>query len=320
MTKPSKNPAYFSFNKTELFLLSECSHAHLALYVHLKTQSCFKTGLVGRFGVCLTLQQMADAICRPSSQGKASIQFDPKAMSRMLEEMEKKTLIAWRENATGDAVMYLYWSLHHFEKGLSWKDGADPSNIHREDEPRLPKEFEPNEAETRAPLTFAEVSTSVPNTDSTAEKSAKHKNTSSYRIFEEPPEGMRAGTKAGFGPQGAVPPSTPPWSGRRTAGARAPLSAKAQLFRDALNSNGRFSPVDGKLSWSNYEDWSKKGLLPYLDEAIIEMVLAHPDDLLTPIDFAPFLYGVRNRINIAGARKASASNRLGKYYAGGVIT
>lgn len=108
MTEKTKN-FYISFDREELTLLGGVGHTALALYFVLKRLNNFKTGRVGTFrNQKITLNRLADEIGRPSSQGRQAVEFDAKAVSRLLDELEALGLVAERgKDENNNLVMML---------------------------------------------------------------------------------------------------------------------------------------------------------------------------------------------------------------------
>lgn len=287
MNENKKRIPYFSFNTIELHLLHSCAHDATTLYLYLKIQSSFKTGQVGRFAEAPTLKAMADAISRPSSQGKKACTYDPTAVSRLLDKLEKQTLVCRRSSKAGKSALFLYWSLHELGRGLSVVEGAVPPDVSGGIWPRLQNDSDWDGLVTRAESDFSNELAPPPSTASTASTGATHprsersKKASSSAFLKVSLPGAKAG--------GAAPSHPPLEEQAPYCGAVAPHSEKATEIRNIVKASGRFIFVDNDLSKRNYEEWAASGKLESVSAGISLMFAENPSGPLTPINLSAYV-------------------------------
>lgn len=99
---------YVSFNSEELDRLALASHRELALYFVLKRLASFEDGWVGMFGKqTLTYDDLAQKICRPSSQGRPADVYDRAEAYRLVQRLKDRGLVSQVQQLGKRLVMLL---------------------------------------------------------------------------------------------------------------------------------------------------------------------------------------------------------------------
>lgn len=110
---------YISLNKEELVRLNGLSYEAFGLYMRLKEKANFRTGVVGRFfNQKLNYAVFAKLMARPTSQGRAALEFDSTAIKRLLAQLEDVGLVA--DHAFKDQRLTLRLPLSPL-----WKDNPE---------------------------------------------------------------------------------------------------------------------------------------------------------------------------------------------------
>lgn len=292
----TKKNLYFSFNSSEFAILNElASHAEIALYFVLKKHSSFTNATVGNFGVGVTYESLAKAISRPSTQGKAAVEFDRKQVHRLLESLQQKKLVS-NIKATPKLTLKLPLSLLHLKAGQVATDAANsPEDV----EGRLPQENQPNTPQTLEVLDdcpFDEESSIL--TVSTPTDNPQHTN----QILSSSTKTNLQGVRTPSGPHRAIHPALKPVEGgvmRKTQ------TEAGKAIEEVLTKTGRFDWIDGGKSRENYERWAALPgfTLGKLREAIALIDDEFPMGTHTPIELSKFVG------TVCGASGARASNK-----------
>lgn len=290
----TKKNLYFSFNSSEFAILNElASHQEIALYFVLKKHSSFTNATVGNFGVGVTYESLANAISRPSTQGKAAVVFDRKQVQRLLESLQQKKLVS---NIKTDPklTLKLPLSLLHLKAG---QVATTASNSTEDVGGKLPQENQTNTPETLDVLDdcpFDEEPSIL--TVSTHTDNPQHTN----QILSSSKKTNLQGVRTPSGPERAIHPALSSVDGGLV---RNPQTETEREIEATLAGTGRFDWIAGGKSRENYKRWAA---LPgfTLDKLRKAIALIDDEDCplgkLTPIELSKVVHSVCGSSNQQG--------------------